>query len=135
MHLTARSNWGWGVIVGVPALFVVAYLWPMIPAFLRPGLCAVKRFSGFPCPGCGLRSSLSLLAHGELRGSIDAHPLGVLIALWLLYVAARAVFSLVMDRPLPALLSQGQRDLLLYVFVAALVLQWLAGLAISWIGT
>lgn len=41
--------------------------------------CPIKRFSGLPCPGCGLtRACLSLLA-GDLRAALAWHPLCLIV--------------------------------------------------------
>jgi hypothetical protein len=40
-------------------------------------LCFLKN-AGFDfCPGCGLGRSISLLFHGQLYDSLQAHPLGI----------------------------------------------------------
>jgi hypothetical protein len=126
-----RTSLGWGILVGVPALFASAVLYPMVPARWRFGLCAVKRFAGVECPGCGLRSSFTLLAHGRVRESIDSHPLGVVIAAWLIYLFAREVYALLAGRRAGTLLTQPQRDLLMWAFLVALVVQWIAKLALA----
>ncbi len=122
---------GWGVILGVPALFISAYIYPLIPVLNRIQVCAVRRFLGCDCPGCGLMRSIGALTHGQIRQSIDFHPLGIIIAGWLIYIFGRGLIGILLKRDIPMLLNQGQRDLLLYVFVAALILQWLLKLAIG----
>ncbi|MBI4224626.1 MAG: DUF2752 domain-containing protein [Deltaproteobacteria bacterium] len=47
-------------------------------------LCALRFFWGIPCPGCGLAHSLWALLKGDVAQSIAWHPMGVLIALWVL---------------------------------------------------
>jgi len=45
----------------------------------------VFRQLGIPyCPGCGLGHSISLLLHGDVAGSWEAHPLGIAAATILL---------------------------------------------------
>ena len=70
-----RSLEGWGVLLGVPALFLIAYLYPRLPILNDLQLCAVRRFLRFDCPGCGLKRSFIALAHGRIRESIDLHTL------------------------------------------------------------
>jgi hypothetical protein len=43
--------------------------------------CALMEFTGFPCPGCGVTTSLSHLAHGHWRAALAAQPIGVALAL------------------------------------------------------
>jgi hypothetical protein len=38
-------------------------------------LCPLRRLTGVPCPLCGLTSGTWDLAHGDLAGSVHAHPL------------------------------------------------------------
>lgn len=116
---------GWGVLIGVPALFVFAYLLPSITFVERANLCAVRGFLGLPCPGCGLTRSFVALVHGDLRGSVGAHPLGAVVALWLVYLAGRAAWAVLAGSPPRELLSQGERDLCLFAFLAALLFQWI----------
>ena len=122
---------GWGVLLGVPALFVVAYLYPLLPAIGRLRICAVNSFLGCDCPGCGLVRSFAALVRGRIRDSVDLHPLGVIIAAWLIYFFGRSLVETVTGRRLPSLLGQGSRDMLVYAFLAALILQWAVKLWIS----
>lgn len=115
---------GWGVLAGVPALVFLAYLYPAIPLVATTTLCAARRFLGFPCPGCGMTGAFVALVRGEIRASIDAHPLGIVVALWLLYLFGRALAERFRRRPLPELLRQRQRDWLLAAFLAVLFLRW-----------
>jgi hypothetical protein len=131
MQFVVRLIKGWGVLLGVPALFVAAYIYPHIPVIGRIEVCAVKGFLRCDCPGCGIASSLWAIAHGNVRQSIDFHPMGVVVAGWFLYVFVRALIETVRGRPLPALLSQKASDILVYSFIAALVLQWIVKIWLS----
>lgn len=131
MEYILQALRGWGVVLGVPALFVSAYIYPLIPTLKRIPICAVKGFLGCDCPGCGLIRSFAALTHGKIRQSIDFHPLGIIIAGWLIYVFARSLVKIIMKRDIPMLLNQGQRDVLLYAFLAALIIQWLFKILIA----
>ena len=41
-----------------------------------PSVCAFRRVTGLPCPGCGLTRSWVLTAHGQLRPAVSRHPFG-----------------------------------------------------------
>ena len=43
-----------------------------------PSVCAFRRMTGLPCPGCGLSRSWTLTAHGRLRAAVGRHPFGPL---------------------------------------------------------
>ena len=128
-----RGIKGWGILLGVPAVFLAARLLPHLPGVAEMNVCAVRGFLGVPCPGCGLTHAFIALAQGDLRGSVDAHPLGVVIALWLLVLFGRAAWTAVMRRPPRELLTQRQRDWCLAAFLGALFLQWFVKLALIWL--
>jgi hypothetical protein len=44
-------------------------------------LCAMKKLTGLPCPGCGITHAIILCSRGEVAQSFHHHPLGP--ALWL----------------------------------------------------
>jgi len=131
MELVFRFIRGWGVLLGVPALFVAAYVYPLIPSLGRIKICAVRGFLGCDCPGCGLVRSFAALVRGRLKDSVDMHPLGVVIALWLVYFFGRSMVEAFSGKRLPHLLGQGARDVIVYAFLAALILQWAVKLWIS----
>lgn len=54
-----------------------------------PEVCALKRTTGVPCPGCGLTRSWVSAVHGDLAGSLAHHPLGWLILAYALAQGAR----------------------------------------------
>ena len=53
-----------------------------------PEICALRRTTGLPCPGCGLTRSWVSAVHGDPGASLAHHPLGWLV---LLYAVAQAV--------------------------------------------
>ena len=122
---------GWGILICVPALLCLAYFFPIIPFISDAPLCGVRTFLGFECPGCGLTMSFVELMHGKIRSSINAHPLGIVIMLWMIYMFARAVLTLILGRIPKPLLTQKQRDIALYAFLVALIGQWLIKLGIG----
>ncbi|MFH0800732.1 MAG: DUF2752 domain-containing protein [Pseudomonadota bacterium] len=121
---------GWGILAGASALFVVAYLFPRIPVLPKIDLCAARHFLGVPCPGCGLTRSFVAFVHGNLRASIDVHPLGAVIAVWLIYMMGRSVAAAIMRRRPPELLTQQGRDWILAAFLVGLIVQWIARLSL-----
>src|SRR5205807_1533438 len=46
--------------------------------------CTFYKVTGMPCPACGMTTSFALLAHGDMGGSLQAHPIGTLLALFCL---------------------------------------------------
>lgn len=122
---------GWGVVLGIPALFVAAYYYPTFPIINSLRLCAVYNFLKLPCPGCGLTRSFIALAHFEFKKSIALHPLGLVVAGWLFYFLIRTIVEHILDRKLPTILKQGQRDFLLCFFVIMMLVQWVVKLLLN----
>lgn len=65
------------VVVGIGGLYVI--LEPLLPFQLH---CLFKSLTGLPCPGCGTVRSLHLLLHGDVVGSVQTNPLGLLLSLF-----------------------------------------------------
>jgi hypothetical protein len=69
-------------------------MWLILGAWTPPDdpawtTCLFRRVTHLDCPTCGMTRALSLLAHGDLRGSLARHPMAVPLAaeaalLWLL---------------------------------------------------
>ena len=43
-------------------------------------ICALRRFTGLACPGCGMTSALAALARGDLAAAWALHPYSLLLA-------------------------------------------------------
>ena len=75
--------------------------------------CPIKRFTGIPCPGCGMSRALLCLARLDIAGALRFHPLSAVMpfaaVLWLL----RRVFP------------QRLLKLLAWLLITVLVLCWL----------
>ena len=57
-----------------------------------PALCTWQRLTDRPCPGCGLTRCFISMAHGDVAGAWQFHPLGVfLFGLLLVQVPYRGV--------------------------------------------
>lgn len=100
-------------IVLVPLLLLAVYLYPYIPGHhLVP--CAIKYGTGIDCPGCGMTRSISALLHGDLKQSLELHPLGWMALIWLLLIWIKGISG---------------KDLYLrawsYLMVASLLTTWI----------
>jgi hypothetical protein len=42
--------------------------------------CTFQKITGTPCPSCGMTTSFCHLAHGDLAKSLEANPVGTLLA-------------------------------------------------------
>ena len=52
-----------------------------------PTLCLFRRYTGIPCPGCGITRSLVCCAHGNFADAIHFHLLGPLVFAGLIFVS------------------------------------------------
>lgn len=113
-----------GILFGVPAIFVLAYCYSRFVFLADIEICAVKRFLNIPCPGCGLTESFALLTCGNFGASFSAHPFGIVIALWFVYLFFNSLCLILSSRPLPDIFTQRQRDWLLGLFVVGMFVRW-----------
>ncbi len=107
-------------------LFAAAFFLSFFPSLSQIPFCGFRLLTGYPCPGCGLTHAFVALSHLRLRESIGYNAMGVVIAAWLLYIFMRATAHAVLGRESPKLLSQRGRDLIIYAFIVALMIQWVA---------
>ena len=74
----------WGLALALPCWAVLLTAWSLTP---RPagygtaeqlGLpaCSLMVERGMPCPTCGLTTSVSAVAHGDVVAAVRAHPFG-----------------------------------------------------------
>ena len=56
--------------------------------------CLMQAWLGWPCPGCGITTSLRALGAGDLTASLHANPAGVVVAAVLLVQGALSAAAL-----------------------------------------
>jgi len=91
-----------GAVVAAPcllALVLAGRLMPWADGFgthqdLGLPACSVLAETGWPCPTCGLTTSVSAMAHGQAGRAVRAHPFGPAIFLGLLVGAAAGVVEI-----------------------------------------
>lgn len=118
------------IAAGLAAVFVVAFrlnpykdgrVW-LEETHRQMGFppCTFKALTGLPCPSCGMTSSFTLLAHGDLVNSVRANFVGTLLAVALLAMAPWAVVCAVRGRWL--LLRNVEQALVLGVLALVVLL-------------
>lgn len=86
--------------------------------------CGFLAYTGLPCPTCGLTTAFAHLAHGSLRASLHAHPLGLpLFALTLLLVPA-ALHHAIRARSPVVEIGRLQVDRVALGLAVALLVSW-----------
>ena len=69
------------------ALIALAVLALLPSAGLGIYICPFHFLTGTICPACGLTRSMSSLLHGHVSTAFLYHPLGIVVLVWLSYVA------------------------------------------------
>lgn len=91
-----------------------------------PPLCAMKRFVGWDCPGCGLTRCFISIAHGDMASAWHFNPAGLLVfALVALQIPYRTMQLWRLRRGLPEWTHRRLSSALTIVLVSALLLQWM----------
>lgn len=84
--------------------------------------CNFQEVSGIPCPGCGLTTSFTNMAHGRVLDAFGAHLMGPLLFLITLAVALGAPWALRRALPVDRVLGHpGTLATLSVTLVAGLV--------------
>lgn len=96
--------------------------WPL------PEVCQSKVLFGVDCPGCGLTRSFVHLAHGNVPASLAVHPLGWLVALFVVAQVPYRVWALKSRSAAP--LGDRTPWIITGVIFALLLAVWLARLAL-----
>ena len=60
--------------------------------------CSFLERTGYPCPTCGLTTSVSAMAHGEIFLALKSHPFGVVIFVATMILAAAGAIELLTGR-------------------------------------
>ena len=108
------------------ALFFAAG-WVGLPSGAGYTICAFRRITGIPCPGCGLTRAMAALARGELLLALHFHPFAPLVlaeaaALW-------AAIGNAIARQRPLVLPSGLMERIVVWQTAAFLVLWLGRLA------
>jgi len=96
--------------------------WPL------PEVCQSKVLFGVDCPGCGLTRSFVHLAHGNIPASLAVHPLGWLVALFVLAQFPYRIWALKTRSAAP--LGERTPWIITGVLFALLLAVWIARLAL-----
>jgi hypothetical protein len=83
--------------------------------------CALRRTTGWPCPGCGLTRVAEHVAHGDLARAWDANPLGTAAALLFALAALLSLAHLAFKLPMPEVELSRREALALRVGIGLLV--------------
>jgi hypothetical protein len=142
--LTRHGWWSIVLLVGLlTAVFGVArwlHPWDERGRPLRRGTheqlglapCHFLRATGWPCPTCGLTTSVSLTVHGDIGAAMKAHPMGPALVVLGLAVWGWGVAMLVRGRWLGPTLRDEWIAAAVVVLVGGLAVAWTVRWAASW---
>lgn len=112
------------MLVGILSVgFIIYLLFRYYDWTIRLPLCAMIRFTGLYCPGCGGTRAFTSLIHGRLWDSIYYHPIvpyGAVVGLW--YVISHTIEYVSRGK---CNIGMRYRDVYLYLAVALILLNWI----------
>jgi hypothetical protein len=86
--------------------------------------CWPMRAWNVPCPGCGVTTAASQLAHGDFAGALATQPFGVLLALIACLSCAWCLAATLTGRDAWADLRRASRPWVFWSLGAALLAAW-----------
>lgn len=89
---TSRSTRLVGLLVSLPCFLVLGVAWWLSPSSKGYGthrqlglpVCSWIRDKGIPCPTCGMTTSVTAMAHGDVAKAFEAQPFGIVLTIGLL---------------------------------------------------
>lgn len=95
-----------GLALAAPCAGILAVAWALSPRASGHGThqqlgipgCSFMARTGYPCPTCGLTTSVAAAAHGRLGLAWRAHPFGLVLACALVVLAAAGMAELATGR-------------------------------------
>jgi hypothetical protein len=100
----------------------------LLPGWPLPEVCQSKVLLGIECPGCGLTRSFVHLAHGDVAASLAIHPLGWLVALFVVAQIPYRLWAIATHSAAP--LGERVPWIITGVIAALLIIVWIVRLAI-----
>ncbi|MBX3279682.1 MAG: DUF2752 domain-containing protein [Acidobacteria bacterium] len=87
--------------------------------------CLFLKFTGIPCPNCGLTTSFAHASRLQFIQAFLTQPFGLIVFLLAATTAVFACYSLLTRRPMPIQLNPGPNKTVWYSLAACYVLGWI----------
>ena len=116
--------WMWARLAGLAALPPITWALARYDVLPHVQLCMFQRFTGRPCPGCGMTRSILRLSLGDVGGSLRMHPMGVVLAALVVAALAGTAVGLVRGDDPPVRFIERRGLALVGALVVAFVAQW-----------
>lgn len=98
-----------------------------------PDVCTYRRWTGKPCPGCGLTRSFIAMAHGDWKRAWQFHPFGALLFAYCgCQVAFRGMQIMRLRRGLAPWQIGRWHDVMVFVYLGAFVVFAICRLLAQW---
>jgi len=86
--------------------------------------CGFLLVTGFPCPACGLTTSIAHIGHGEIWEAVKVQPFGAVLFVVLLGMSVFSFFGLVRKSPFSEFSESIFFEWLQYFLLIAFMLSW-----------
>ncbi len=94
--------------------------------------CNFYRFTGLPCPSCGMTTSFALLMHGDLWNSLRANAVGTMLAGFCLLLIPWCLASALFQRTLFIRSMERAFTWVVLVFLGLMLLRWVIVIGLAW---
>lgn len=91
--------------------------------------CGFLHFTGIPCPGCGLTTSVTYAAHLRFYESIATQPFGFVVFLLAMLSIPVSIYLIHRQIPYSELLNFRGRKFSIYLLLALFLFSWLYKIA------
>jgi hypothetical protein len=91
--------------------------------------CAFLHFTGVPCPGCGLTTSVAHAARFHFYESVITQPFGMVVFIFAVLSIPLSIYLVYRRVPWARLNRSRGRNLAIYSMIALFILSWLYKIA------
>lgn len=92
--------------------------------------CGFLYFTGIPCPGCGLTTSVTFAAHLHFYESVATQPFGFVVFLLAVLSVPVSMYLIYRQIPYRELLNFRGKTLLMYLMLALFLFSWFYKIAV-----
>ncbi len=114
------------------ALFAVGAAFALPAEGFGVDVCALHRFTGLPCPGCGLTRGFVLLAQGDVGPALGANPFTLVLFPLFVLLAALALAPEGMHRRVLGWVGRKERAFASAYRVGVAAFLGFGGLRLTW---
>ncbi|MBS2100257.1 DUF2752 domain-containing protein [Carboxylicivirga linearis] len=120
--------------IAIIGVIILGYGYLLLPSFpdAKNTICAFKKITTIPCPGCGMGRSTWSLLRGHVAQSLFYHPLGIVFNLFMIAAVLQAAIDVFKnDDKLIRILKKPWPTWGIILFVVVILLVWARNI---WVG-